>query len=149
MSALAITSPQFLHGGPLPENAGAALGNQAPLLDISGVPEGAMELALILHDPDAPRPEGFTHWLVYGISPDNAKIDSHNLAPCRQGENDAGTVDYFGPRPPRGHGLHHYYFTVYALDCEVEGEPSRRQFLDRYARNVLEQNRIVGTFMTA
>ena len=147
-SPLVITSPDFVHGGALPEAAGAAFDNQAPVLDISGVPDGTVELAMILHDPDSARPEGFTHWLVYSLSPDTTRIDASTLGRARQGENDAGTTKYFGPQPRSGHGLHHYYFVVYALNTKVDGIPSRREFLNRYAPHILEQNRIVGTFIT-
>ena len=51
-----------------------------------------------------------------------------------------------GPQPPEGHGLHHYYFWIYALDTKVIGEPSREEFLEKYADNIIEQNRIIGTY---
>lgn len=145
---LTLSSPDFVHGGPLPESVGAAFSNTAPVIELAGVPGGAIELALIVHDPDSARPEGFTHWVVYGISPETTRIDASTLSAFRQGPNDAGTNEYFGPRPRSGHGLHHYYFTVYALDTEVSGTPTRREFLDRYASHIVEQNRIVGTFIT-
>ena len=33
-----------------------------------------------------------------------------------QGTNDFGFVGYGGPKPPRSTGVHHYVFTLYALD---------------------------------
>ena len=45
-----------------------------------------------------------------------------------------------------GHGEHHYYFWVYALDTTVEGTPTREEFLQKYAGNIIEQNRIVGIY---
>lgn len=146
--SLTLTSPDFQHGGPLPPRVGAAFDNTAPVIEISGVPEGAVELALILHDPDSARPEGFTHWVLYAIPPETTRIDANVVATLRQGPNDAGTSEYFGPRPRSGHGLHHYYFVVYALDTAVSGTPTRGQFLTDYAPHIIEQNRIVGTFIT-
>jgi Raf kinase inhibitor-like YbhB/YbcL family protein len=33
-----------------------------------------------------------------------------------QGRNAKGGFGYFGPRPPPGHGPHHYHFELFALD---------------------------------
>ncbi|MFX0543136.1 hypothetical protein ACEWPM_015570 [Roseovarius sp. S4756] len=55
-------------------------------------------------------------------------------------------MQYYGPQPPEGHGKHHYYFWVYALNTTVEGTPTREEFLDKYADNIIEQNRIVGLY---
>ena len=32
--------------------------------------------------------------------------------------NDAGLSRYLGSAPPPGHGVHHYYFVVHAVDVE-------------------------------
>ncbi|HLU98416.1 MAG TPA: YbhB/YbcL family Raf kinase inhibitor-like protein [Thermobifida alba] len=51
-----------------------------------------------------------------------------------------------GAAPPAGHGVHHYYFWVYALDTRVAGEPTLEEFLTSYGDHVIEQNRVVGTY---
>jgi Raf kinase inhibitor-like YbhB/YbcL family protein len=141
---LRITSPDFEPGGRIPDRFTAYHENETPTLDIAGVPEGTEELVLICHDPDAPRPHGFTHWTVYGIPADATRVGpGHGF---REGPTDAGRAGWYGPRPPAGHGTHHYYFWVYALNTKVDGAPTREDFLLRYAGNVLEQNRIVGTY---
>lgn len=138
---LAISSADIAAEGAIDDRFAAETGNETPRLTISGVPDGTVELAVILHDPDAPLPQGFTHWTVYGIDPATADVSAG-----RTGPNGAGQAAYTGPQPPRGHGLHHYYFWVYALDRAVEGEPSREEFLERYADAVIEQNRLVGVY---
>jgi Raf kinase inhibitor-like YbhB/YbcL family protein len=40
-----------------------------------------------------------------------------------QGKNSWGTAGYRGPAPPRGHGVHHYHFKLYALDSPLEQVP--------------------------
>jgi Raf kinase inhibitor-like YbhB/YbcL family protein len=143
---LSISSPAFVAGGRIPERFTHQGGNVQPGIHVKGVPGGAVELAVICHDPDAPLPFGFTHWLLYGIPPDTRLIPEDDAGDWRPGRNDFGETGYGGPQPPEGHGPHHYYFWVYALDVAVEGAPSREAFLERYADNILEQNRLVGTY---
>lgn len=143
---LRVSSPAFDPDGRIPDRCANDKGNDQPEIRITGVPKGAVELALHCHDPDAPLPFGFTHWLLYGIPPDIDVIPENGAGGLQAGLNDFGAVGYGGPQPPAGHGRHHYYFWVYALDEKVEGTPSREEFLQRYAGSILEQNRLVGTY---
>lgn len=142
---LKITSADFQPLGKLRDEHAGDKGNVLPRLTVSGVPVGAKELAVICHDPDAPLPNGFTHWVVYGIDPSTTDL-SNVQEKFRVAPNGAGNAFYYGPQPPAGHGPHHYYFWVYALDTKVEGMPSREEFLQKYAGNIIEQNRIVGIY---
>ena len=142
---LRITSPAFANGGPLADSNSMERGNVAPPFAISGVPAQAVELALICHDPDAPLPDGYTHWVLYGIPPNTTALDKDADKKFRPGPNSNGNQHYDGPAPPPGHGVHHYYFWVYALDTTVDGKPTRAEFLARYASHIIEQNRVIGT----
>lgn len=139
---LAIRTSTFENLERIPDVHTADGGNLAPELHISGAPAGTVEFAVIAHDPDAPLPQGFTHWTVYGIDPSSGIVDGST---GRQGPRSFGE-GYFGPQPPSGHGLHHYYFWVYALSRAVEGAPPRERFLEEYADAILEQARLVGTY---
>ena len=140
---LAISSPDFAALGPIPAAFSADGGNRAPRLGISGVPAGTAELAIICHDPDAPLPNGFTHLTAYGIPADATEVD---LGAVRVGPNGMGEKAWSGPHPPAGHGVHHYYFWVYALSSPVSGTPTREEFLAENGDAVIEQARVVGTF---
>jgi len=142
---LAISSPDFGNLERIPDRFTADGGHAIPRLEISGAPEGTVELAVICHDPDAPLPHGFTHWTVYGVPADATSLDLE--APgVRIGPNGVGATIWYGPEPPFGHGEHHYYFWVYALKRPVEGAPSREDFLAQYGDAIIEQARTVGTF---
>ncbi|HEY8474190.1 MAG TPA: YbhB/YbcL family Raf kinase inhibitor-like protein [Natronosporangium sp.] len=143
---LKVTSSDFTDGGRLAHRHAADKGNEAPRLTIHGVPAEAVELAVICHDPDAPLAHGFTHWTLYGIPTDTREIGPEADKEFRAGPNGLGQPGYTGPQPPPGHGPHHYYFWVYALDTRVEGTPTREEFLARYADHIIEQNRIVGIY---
>jgi Raf kinase inhibitor-like YbhB/YbcL family protein len=142
---LAISSPDIVCCKAIDSRFAGETGNETPRLVISGVPANAVELAVILHDPDAPLPHGFTHWTVYGIDAATTELGG-DRAVGRTGPNGMGQPAYAGPQPPLGHGQHHYYFWVYALDRKVEGELSREEFLSSYGDAIVEQNRFVGTY---
>ncbi len=119
----------------------------APALQWSGAPDGTKAFAVVVHDPDAPLVDGFTHWVAYGISGDTAGLPEGG-GEATAGTNSFGNQGYNGPAPPPGHGTHHYYFWVYALDDDLDLEPGldRRALLARIEDHVIEQARLVGTY---
>ena len=143
INRLTISSPDFEGHGRIPFDLTVDGRNAVPRLEFSGAPDGTVEYAIVCHDPDAPLPDGFTHWTVYGVPVEATSLDlSH--PDVRQGPNDAGETSWFGPQPPHGHGAHHYYFWVYALRRPVVGTPDRRSFITDYADAIIEQARTVG-----
>ena len=152
LSTLSLSSPDFRHGERLPERHGYDSGNVSPALRWQGLPAGTRSVALFCHDPDAPLVShtgnyGFTHWLVYNIPPSVNKLDQG----CRdyaQGNNDFGESGYGGPRPPDGHGRHHYYFWLLALDVEpaIQDGLGLADFLEKVEPHVLGMNRLMGHF---
>ena len=143
---LAIASPDVDPLARLDGRHAYDQGNEPPRLTISGVPDGTVELAIICHDPDAPLPDGFTHWTLYGIPAETTELGPDADANHRPGPNDFGETGYGGPMPPPGHGTHHYYFWIYALSRAVDGAPSRAEFIRDYGDAIIEQNRLVGTY---
>ncbi len=100
--------------------------NISPALSWSGAPKGTKSFAVSVYDPDAPTGSGFWHWVVFNFPADatslakNAGDPKAALAPAGaiQGHNDAGTVGYFGPCPPKGDKPHHYHFQIFAVDVD-------------------------------
>ena len=142
---LAISSPDITPLKRIEDRFTADGGHTVPRIEFSGAPEGTVELAVVVHDPDAPLANGFTHWVVYGIPGDATALDLEADG-VRMAPNGADAAVWYGPEPPVGHGEHHYYFWVYALKRKVEGAPNREQFLAEYADAIIEQARFVGTF---
>lgn len=145
---LRIESPAFGNDEPMADRYSKYHDNVVPPLRWSGLPEGTRQLALVCHDPDAPLVHGWTHWVVYGIAPDVTEVAEDGAAPGAEGVNDFGETGWGGPMPPAGHGTHHYYFWLYALDTEIDAEPglNRVQLLERIDGHVLEQARLVGVY---
>lgn len=144
-----VRSAAFGPDGRIDKKFGGDAGNKSPPLEWSGAPAGTKEFALVCHDPDAPLPHGFTHWVVYGIPPNVNKLDEGQKPEIfTAGVNGTGRSGYMGPYPPNGHGIHHYYFWVYALDGKLGLKPGldRAKLLDSISGRLLEQARIVGTY---
>ncbi len=146
---LRITSSAFQSMGYIPKRYGGDGENKSPPLEWSGSPVGTQQFALIAHDPDAPMPGGFTHWVVYGIPATTTKLpEAQGPNAFVAGVNDAGKPGYTGPYPPSGHGAHHYYFWLYALDIkpDLKSGMNRSQLLDWMKDHILEQARLVGLY---
>lgn len=146
---LAISSPAFGPGDPIPPEYATDGADESPELVFANVPAGTVELALVCHDPDAPLTNGFTHWVVWGIPPDATGIPRGGGGAFSEGTNDFGAQGYGGPAPPPGHGRHHYYFHLYALGGAFEGggpATTRTELLASIDESIIEQARIVGTF---
>lgn len=144
---LRISSTGFDGHGRIPERHTGDGEDVSPALAFSGVPEGTKSIAVVVHDPDAPLVDGFTHWVAYGIAGDAEGLPEggDDVVP---GTNSFGNRGYNGPAPPPGHGPHHYYFWVYALDDDLGLEPGldRRALLERIEDHVIEQARVIGTY---
>ncbi len=144
---LEIQSPAFESHAGIPARHASDGEDVAPELRWSGVPEGTKSFAVVVHDPDAPLVDGFTHWVAYNIPGDADGVPEGGEVPTA-GVNSLGNHGYNGPAPPPGHGTHHYYFWVYALDedLRLEAGLDRRALLDRIEDHVIEQARVTGTY---
>ena len=109
---------------------------------------GAYEFALVCDDPDAPRPEPWVHWVVYKIPADRTGLPEGDTEGALEGRNDFGRAGYGGPMPPKGHGVHHYHFKVYALGIELEAAVglTKDQLLEVIKGHVLDEGELVGTY---
>ena len=68
---------------------------------------------------DAPHPTGWYHWLVVNIPATVSQIASGGqISGALETITDFQQNRYGGACPPVGHGIHHYNFTVYALDVQ-------------------------------
>ena len=144
---LKITSGAFGHHESIPDRHTSNGEDVSPAIEWSGLPEGTESIAVVVHDPDAPLVDGFTHWVAYGIDGSATGIPEGG-GDETNGVNDMGNQGYNGPAPPPGHGTHHYYFWVYALreDPGLDAGLSRRELLEKIEDLVIEQARLVGTY---
>lgn len=154
-----LSSPSFRNNQPIPAKHSCEGGDASPALKWEGAPPGTKSFALICDDPDAPG-GSWVHWVMYGVPPTTRelpenvmKIDTmQGLADAghgvKQGVNDFGKVGYGGPCPPRGHGVHHYHFRLYALDAELNlaARVTRKQLESAMKGHILAQTELIGTY---
>ena len=157
--AIQLTSTAFGEGERIPAKHTGEGEDVSPPLAWSGVPEGTKELALICDDPDAPTPQPWVHWVIYKIPADCQGLPEgvaktprlEEPAGALQGANSwpsGQTIGYRGPMPPPGHGVHRYFFRLYALSASLAIEPGldKGTLLEKMSRHILDEGHLMGTY---
>lgn len=148
--SLTVQSPAFTEGHAIPIRHTGDGEDLSPPLSWSPLPKGTRELVLIVDDPDAPSEEPWVHWLVYNIPATTDAIAEGHPFPegSAHGLNSWGTPAYRGPAPPKGHGVHHYHFKLYALDAPLGLEPGldKRSLMNAMSGHILGHGELVGTY---
>ncbi|MBN2583664.1 MAG: YbhB/YbcL family Raf kinase inhibitor-like protein [Planctomycetes bacterium] len=155
-AAFTLTSTAFKDGKPIPVKYTGDGKNVSPPLAWAKPPEGTQQFALICDDPDAPRKDPWVHWVIYGLAADVSALPEALATGARlekplaalQGKNSSGSTAYRGPAPPKGHGVHHYHFKLYALKSKLELKPglTKEELLKAMKDHVLAEAELVGTY---
>lgn len=126
--------------------------NISPAFAWQKPPYETKSFALAVVD-EAPAANHWVHWLVVDIPADTTQIaegatgDGGLPAGAVELQNTFGESGYGGPQPPAGSGPHHYVATLYSLDVEHLGLPSKanlEEFKRAIAHHVLAQESIAG-----
>lgn len=126
-----LTSTDVTDGQPLKKEQvsgilGAGGHDNSPQLSWSGFPAETKSFAVTVYDPDAPTASGFWHWAVANVPVETTTLEAgagddggtalpHGAITLR---SDAGLARFVGAAPPAGHGTHHYYVVVHAVDVD-------------------------------
>ena len=133
-----LTSTTFINGATLPLSMisndivngsnvcslnGSPGGNQSPELSWTNAPQGTASFVVTLYDTTAT----FTHWGMYNISPNATGLpENAGVAGSQYGNQILNDFllgqEYDGPCPPAYYRpyVHHYVFTVYALNIVLK-----------------------------
>ncbi len=135
--------------------------------DISPALQWQMDVAdaksylLILEDPDAQRVVGktFVHWallLPAEISslPERFSSKQRGASKGIELKNDFGRTSYGGPCPPKGSGVHHYQFHLFALSKpiydmqnELPKDPfTAEQYRQKASSSIIAHAQLIGLF---
>jgi Raf kinase inhibitor-like YbhB/YbcL family protein len=114
LKQIALTSPAFVAGGPIPREYTCDGRDVSPPLRWSGVPASATQLYLVMLDRSS-KQGTFHHWAMR-FPPTVRALDAGEVPPGAQlSANDFGRSGYGGPCPPRGDPAHHYLIGMSAL----------------------------------
>ncbi len=149
--SITIRSDAFTNGGAIPSMYTCDGQDISPSLQWENIPQGAITLALISDDPDAPVGT-WVHWVIFNI-PAGARELPRDIPPRKvladgsiQGLNDFGKIGYGGPCPPGG--THRYFFKLYALDCRLDLSPvaTKKMVVDAMDGHVIDRGELMGTY---
>ena len=145
-----VTSNAFNEGEHIPDRYACKGLNISPPLDWEPV-SGVVKYAIICEDPDAPSGT-WTHWVIFNLPGEDSSIQEWIMDRekqengAKQGLNDFGTVGYRGPCPPGG--THRYYFSVYALDTELQlpSKISKLELLKEMDGHIIDEGTLMGRY---
>jgi len=125
-----LSSTTWREGGTVPlenlyDRSGCHGANLSPELDWAGAPSNTKSFAITIFDLDAPKPGGWSHWVMFNLPANVSKLDAgagtakSKRTPIGVLEclNDYGTRGYGGPCPPPG-VVHRYVVSLYALKVD-------------------------------
>ena len=144
---LTLTSDAFQNGQSIPQVYSCDGANHSPALHWSEPPAGTKSFALVIDDPDAPNGT-FRHWGVFDI-PASARGIAAGQHLGTEVNNDGGKPGYTGPCPPRGNGVHHYHFKLFALGVDKLGLKPDAKVADvekAASAHAIAQGELVGTY---
>ena len=119
-ASMSLTSADIRPGGTIPiahiyTRCGGE--NISPALSWSGAPAATKSFVLTMIDVDV-KPDQWSHWVVVGL-PASVMSLPHGVTSLPGGAkaivSNFGDAAFAGPCPPKGTGLHHYEFTIWAL----------------------------------
>jgi Raf kinase inhibitor-like YbhB/YbcL family protein len=154
-----LTSTAFEQGQPIPKCFTGEGINVSPPLEWEDVPPDTQQFAITCVDLNAPGPEPWVHWLLYGIPGSERSLPEHvqqtqlpsSLIGARHGVNSfsIGNIQgYQGPMPHARTGVHHYVFTIYALATRLDLEAGLhlRTVLSAMKGQILAQAELMGSY---
>ena len=147
LTKLTVTSDAFQDGGAIPAQYTCDGADQSPALSWSEPPQGTKSFALVVDDPDAPSGT-FRHWAAYDIPASTRSIAAGQKVGTEV-TNDMNKPGYSGPCPPKGHGIHHYHFKLFALDVDKLGVGADAKVVDvdkAANQHAIGKAELVGTY---
>jgi Raf kinase inhibitor-like YbhB/YbcL family protein len=144
-----LTSSAATQEGVLPTQYTCDGKDISPPISWSGAPATAKSYALIVSDPDAP--DGvFYHWIIWNL-PKGTKTLAEGAeqlpGDAELGTNSFGKAGYNGPCPPKGTN-HHYIFTLYALDknLQLPTAMDAKTVLAAMNKHIVDSTKFIATY---
>ncbi len=146
-----LTSTSFANNGRIPSQYTCDKGNVSPELRWTNSPAKTQSFVLTITSPDYLQ-ESIYLWVVFNIpaSINELPKGSSNELPmgALEGQNFYyDETNYHGPCPP-DELLHHYIYTIYALDTmlNLEDGEETEKIVKEMKGHVLKQAQIIGIY---
>lgn len=145
MSSFNISSQAFVMNGNIPALFTCDGKDISPELTFSAIPAGTQSLALIMHDPDAPRGV-WTHWIAWNMPSTTTGIKENSAPPGVEGKNSGGKIGYGGPCPPDRE--HRYFFTLYALNSTLSlpQDSTKEELVRALTPHIIAKAELMGRY---
>ncbi len=143
-----LTCTAFADGLPIPREFTGDSMDRTPEFNIDNPPANVKSYALIGDDPDAPMDEPFVHWVLFDLPGDALRVDPYEDGAI-EGINGFGDIGYGGPMPPKGHGVHRYFFKLYSLDIATLGlaeGATKKEVEAAMAGHIIAESTVMGTY---
>ena len=151
-----LRSNSFLNGAEIPVQFTGEGEDRSPALEWTRPPADTREILILGEDPDSTYETSWTHWILYGISPNILSLpEGLQKTPelevpfkLKQGKNSWGNIGYQGPMPPIGHPEHRYIFRILALDRAISlgGGATRSQIANEIRGHIITEAELIGNY---
>lgn len=153
MQKIIVRSDDFTDGQRLSIDQSCEGKNVSPHLSWDNDITRVKSFSIVCDDPDAPA-KTWVHWVIFNIPastnslPAAVSTDAQLPSGARQGVTDFGTTGFGGVCPPKGHGTHHYFFKIYALDTilDLQSGCSKADLETAMQGHILAMGQLVGTY---
>jgi Raf kinase inhibitor-like YbhB/YbcL family protein len=151
-AAMSLTSIDIKPDAPIPiahiySRCGGE--NISPALSWSGAPRAAKSFVLTMIDLDV-KPDKWSHWVVSGL-PATVNFLGRGAMSLPGGAkaivSNFGDAAYAGPCPPKGSGMHHYEFTIWALptaEIALADDEKATTLTEFLSKRALDRASLVG-----
>jgi Raf kinase inhibitor-like YbhB/YbcL family protein len=151
-AAMSLTSSDIKSGAAIPiahiySRCGGE--NISPALSWSGAPSTTKSFVLTMIDIDV-NPDKWSHWVVVGL-PATVKSLPRGATSLPGGAkaivSNFGDAAYAGPCPPKGTGVHHYEFTIWALptaEISLADDEKATALTELLSKRALDRASLVG-----
>ena len=123
--------------------------NISPALSWSGAPSATKSFVLTMIDIDV-KPDQWSHWVVVGLPPAVKSLPRGTTslpAGAKAVVSNFGDAAYAGPCPPKGTGVHHYEFTIWALptaEISLADDEKAATLTELLSKRALDRASLVG-----
>jgi hypothetical protein len=151
-SAMTLTSADIKPGSEIPNahiypRCGGE--NISPGFAWSGVPAGTKSFVLTMIDTDV-KPDKWSHWVVVDLpaSVQSLRRGAKSLpGGAKAVVSNFGDASYAGPCPPKGTGMHHYEFTIWALptaEISLADDEKATSLTELLSKRALDRASLIG-----